>query len=70
MQQQRIYITPEGYKVIATFYPNHVYWYYADKPSGRDKMFNRHNDYKTTFLNKVADKGWKEFNQTQNENSK
>ena len=60
MQEQKKYLTPEGHTIVATIYTTYVYWYNANKPTGRDGFFNRTNDHKETFFNRVARNNWKE----------
>lgn len=55
MQKQKFYITPDGHKVIATFYKMEVRWKIEGLP------FCYFVDNLETFFNKMAAKGWREI---------
>ena len=55
MQKQKIYITPENKKVVATFYKENVFWYFEEKPESKGV------DNMETFFKKIAWRGWKEL---------
>lgn len=54
MQKQKIYETPEGKRVKASFYRANVAW------SVEGKVFNNGIDSIEGFMRRVASRGWKE----------